>query len=82
MNEIERACIAKGLRMTGQRRTMLTVMMATHDLYRAKAIGDRVAILSAGRLMTVVRTADIEYPELESLYLQMASGAAPQLQVR
>jgi ABC-2 type transport system ATP-binding protein len=53
-----------------------TVLMATHDLYRAKAIGDRVAILSAGRLTTVVRTADIEYPELESLYLQMASGAA------
>jgi energy-coupling factor transporter ATP-binding protein EcfA2 len=54
-----------------------TVLMATHDLYRAKAIGDRLAILSTGRLMTVVQTAAIEYLDLESLYLQMAGCEAP-----
>jgi ABC-2 type transport system ATP-binding protein len=51
-----------------------TILMATHDLYRAKAIGDRVAILAAGRLMTEVQTTKIEYPDLESLYLQMAAA--------
>jgi ABC-2 type transport system ATP-binding protein len=49
------------------------VLMATHDLYRAKAIGDRVAILAAGRLMTVVQTAEVDYPDLEALYLRMAA---------
>jgi ABC-2 type transport system ATP-binding protein len=53
-----------------------TVLMATHDLYRAKAVGTRVAILAAGRLTTVVSTRDIDYPALEALYLRMAAAPA------
>jgi Fur family ferric uptake transcriptional regulator len=31
MNEIERACIAKGMRMTGQRRTIAQVIAEAAD---------------------------------------------------
>ena len=45
------------------------ILMATHDLFRAKASGTRVGIMRHGRLMTELATQDIGHADLERLYL-------------
>lgn len=49
-----------------------TVLMATHDLYRAKAAGTTVGIMHAGRLMKTMATREIGYDDLEALYLELS----------
>lgn len=46
-----------------------TALMATHDIFRAKMIGDRVGIMRAGRLVDVIATADVDAARLEEIYL-------------
>jgi ABC-2 type transport system ATP-binding protein len=48
----------------------VAVLMATHDLFRAKESGTRVGIMKHGRLVEVLNTADIGHTDLEGLYLQ------------
>jgi ABC-2 type transport system ATP-binding protein len=48
----------------------VAILMATHDLFRARETGQRVGIMKAGRLVTELATADIGHAELEQLYLQ------------
>ena len=45
------------------------VLMATHDLFRAKEIGDRIGIMKSGNLMDVLNAKDIDHKELEQIYL-------------
>lgn len=45
------------------------VLMATHDLFRAKESGTRVGIMKQGRLLAQYDTADLGHAELERLYL-------------
>ena len=45
------------------------VLMATHDLFRAKETGTRVGIMKHGRLVETLRTEDIGHRDLERLYL-------------
>jgi len=45
------------------------VLMATHDLFRAKESGTRVGVMRRGRLLATHRTADLTHAELEALYL-------------
>ena len=45
------------------------VLMATHDLFRAKESGTRVGIMKQGKLVAEMRTADIGHADLERLYL-------------
>ncbi|MCC3861405.1 ABC transporter ATP-binding protein [Pseudemcibacter aquimaris] len=45
------------------------VLMATHDLFRAKEIGDRIGIMKAGNLVDVLSAKDINHNELEQIYL-------------
>jgi len=45
------------------------ILMATHDLFRAKASGTRVGIMKQGRLKTELATDDIGHADLERLYL-------------
>ncbi|MEM7417509.1 MAG: ATP-binding cassette domain-containing protein [Gemmatimonadota bacterium] len=47
----------------------VAVLMATHDLFRAKETGTRVGIMRDGRLVRELATADIGHAELESVYL-------------
>jgi len=47
----------------------IAVLMATHDLFRAKETGTRVGIMKHGRLVTTLITADIGHSDLERLYL-------------
>lgn len=45
------------------------VLMATHDLFRAKESGTRVGIMKRGRLVAEFSTAEIGHTDLEQLYL-------------
>ncbi|MBK7709087.1 MAG: ABC transporter ATP-binding protein [Acidobacteria bacterium] len=46
------------------------VLMATHDLFRAKDTGTRVGIMKHGRLLTEMTTAEIGHADLERIYLE------------
>lgn len=54
----------------------IAVLMATHDLFNAKQVADRIGIMKHGRLVAEVVAADIEHPQLEALYLEHARAAA------
>ena len=47
----------------------VAVLMATHDLFRAKESGTRVGIMKHGKLLTVQDTAALSHADLEQLYL-------------
>lgn len=46
------------------------VLMATHDLFRAKESGTRVGIMRRGRLMTEMTTFEVGHADLERIYLE------------
>ena len=46
------------------------VLMATHDLFRAKEAGTRVGIMKHGRLVAEMTTEEIGHTDLEQIYLQ------------
>lgn len=46
------------------------VLMATHDLFRAKESGTRIGIMKQGRLMTEMSTDEIGHSDLERIYLE------------
>jgi ABC-2 type transport system ATP-binding protein len=48
----------------------VAVLMATHDLFRAKETGTRVGIMRHGRLVVVRPTAALAHTDLERLYLE------------
>lgn len=45
------------------------VLMATHDLFRAKESGTRIGIMKAGRKVAELRADEIGHADLEQLYL-------------
>ena len=48
----------------------VAVLMATHDLFRAKESGSRVGIMKHGRLVATMNTQEIGHADLERLYLE------------
>jgi ABC-2 type transport system ATP-binding protein len=46
-----------------------TVLMVTHDLFRAKEVGDRIGIMKDGRLVEEIPAADLSHAQLERVYL-------------
>lgn len=48
----------------------VAVLMATHDLFRAKESGTRVGIMKHGRLKTKLSTEEIGHADLERIYLE------------
>ena len=59
----------------------MAVLMATHDLFNALQVADRIGILQRGRLVAELDAHDVEHEELERIYLRHAreslSGATP-----
>jgi ABC-2 type transport system ATP-binding protein len=47
----------------------VAVLMATHDLFRAKESGTRVGIMKHGRLVAQLQTEEIGHTDLEKIYL-------------
>ncbi len=48
----------------------VAVLMATHDLFRAKESGHRLGIMKQGHLVSTVAASAIGHADLEQLYLQ------------
>ncbi len=46
------------------------ILMATHDIFRAREVATRIGIMREGHLVSVVDAANISASELEELYLQ------------
>lgn len=46
------------------------ILMATHDLFRAKETGTRIGIMREGRLMQQLSTAEVSHADLERIYLE------------
>jgi ABC-2 type transport system ATP-binding protein len=47
----------------------VAVLMATHDLFRAKEAGTRVGIMRQGRLVRILDTNEVGHADLERIYL-------------
>ena len=45
------------------------MLMATHDLFRAKETGTRVGIMRHGRLVAEMSTSELGHSDLERIYL-------------
>ncbi|MFY7825908.1 MAG: ABC transporter ATP-binding protein [Flectobacillus sp.] len=46
------------------------ILMATHDIFRAKEVAHRIGIMKEGNLVSVIEASSISANELEQLYLQ------------
>jgi ABC-2 type transport system ATP-binding protein len=46
------------------------ILMATHDIFRAKEVATRIGIMKQGNLVSVIDAKDLTANELEALYLQ------------
>jgi len=49
----------------------VAILMATHDLFRAKEIGDRIGIMRSGQLVETLQAQKTELAELEAIYLRI-----------
>ena len=52
------------------RENNVAILMATHDLFRAKETGTHIGIMKAGVLIHSLRSDEIKLTELEQLYLE------------
>ena len=46
------------------------ILMATHDIFRAKQVADSIGVLRSGDFVSQIKAADISANELEELYLK------------
>jgi ABC-2 type transport system ATP-binding protein len=58
------------------------VLMVTHDLFRAREVGDRIGIMKAGRLIENLAAADVSHAQLERIYLQHMSAKGQPMEAR
>jgi ABC-2 type transport system ATP-binding protein len=56
--------------LTRLSRDGVAVLMATHDLFRAKESGTRVGIMKQGRLVRTLETTEVGHADLERIYLE------------
>ena len=52
------------------------IWMTTHDIFRAKAIADRIGIMADGYLVKVFTREELEQEDLEKVYVEYVSQAA------
>jgi ABC-2 type transport system ATP-binding protein len=55
-----------------------SILMSTHDIFRAKEIADTVGIMSRGRLVMQRDSRDLAGENLEALYMQFMAGVVEQ----
>ena len=58
------------------RREGKAIWMTTHDIFRAKAIADRVGIMTGGRLVRLFTRDELEKEDLEKVYVDYVTQAA------
>lgn len=54
----------------------MAILMATHDLFNAKQVADRIGIMKEGRIVAEIDAHQVGHQELEDLYLAHARGLA------
>ena len=59
----------------------IAVLMATHDLFRAKEVAHRIGIMRSGRLLENLAAADISHAQLERIYLDHMHDVATDARV-
>ncbi|MBL9213575.1 MAG: ABC transporter ATP-binding protein [Opitutaceae bacterium] len=52
----------------------VAILMATHDLFRAREDANRVGIMRQGRLVHILSAAELRQTDLEKLYLEAMAG--------
>lgn len=55
--------------LTDMKERGAAVLMATHDLFRAKETGTRIGIMNKGRLVDQLSAEDVTHSDLEKIYL-------------
>ncbi|NLX06043.1 MAG: ABC transporter ATP-binding protein [Phycisphaerae bacterium] len=71
--------IVGGLREEGK-----AILMSSHDIFRAKAIADRVAIMSRGKILEVIdrdRLADVDLQQIYLEYMEQVEAGATSARV-
>jgi len=63
--------ILVGLRNAGK-----SILMCTHDIFRAKAVADRVGIMKEGRLVMLRTREEFLQDDLERIYLNYMDETA------
>lgn len=63
-------------RLRGAAARGVAALMATHDLFNAKQVADRIGIMQAGRLVEEFDAHTVGHDELEQKYLTHARGVA------
>ncbi len=48
----------------------VAILMATHDLFRAKEVGDHIGMMKEGRLVKTLPAGTVSHTDLEEIYLQ------------
>lgn len=51
-----------------------TILMSTHDIFRAKELADVVGIMKDGCLVMIKNKEDLEYEDLQKIYLDYMEG--------
>lgn len=46
------------------------ILMATHDIFRAKEVSDRIGIMRSGELLSIMDTKNLDANKIEEIYLQ------------
>lgn len=59
-----------------------SILMATHDLFRAKETGTRIGIMREGRLVEELDTNQVSHSDIETIYLEHMSGATGAAAIR
>lgn len=54
------------------------IWMTTHDIFRAKAVADRVGIMTEGNLVKILTREELEEADLEKIYIDYVSRPADQ----
>jgi ABC-2 type transport system ATP-binding protein len=54
------------------------IWMTTHDIFRAKALADRVGIMTNGNLVRIFSRQELEQEDLEKIYIEYVSQPADQ----
>ncbi len=60
--------------LVGLRKQGKAILMSTHDIFRAKEVADRVGIMKEGRKVMERTRAELQYENLERLYLDYMRG--------
>lgn len=59
------------------REKKVAILMATHDLFRAKETGTHIGIMKAGKLVHSLKSDEVKLTELEQLYLETMKTDSP-----